>query len=171
MYEEHNGRKEVILWCYAKALKTNVRKRSLELPPSTTSKAPKVSKGYASHQEKMTKVQEILDELREKHAGKYSEEKLHTWANLIQMKKHSSLDEPPDYPFFRGYKKAEAGKSSNDQGTLKSTHVSPVKRLSIRTTLIEQLEKCTGILEKGGLSQEEYTELQQCILKDIRDTQ
>ena len=81
------------------------------------------------------------------------------------------MDEPPDYPFFRGYKKAEAGDSGNDQSTLKSTHISPVKRLSIRTTLIEQLEKCTGILEKGGLSQEEYTELQQCILKDIRDTQ
>jgi len=31
---------------------------------------------------------------------------LHTWASLIQMKRHTSLDEPPDYPFFRGYKKA-----------------------------------------------------------------
>ena len=43
-----------------------------------------------------------MDELRKKHGGKYPEEKLHTWANLIQMKKHSSLDEPPDYPFFQG---------------------------------------------------------------------
>ena len=50
------------------------------------------------------------------------------------MKKHSFLDEPPDYPFFRGYKKAEAGKSGNDQSALKSTHISPVKRLPIHTT-------------------------------------
>ena len=169
MYEEYNGRKEIILWCYAKVSKTNSRKRSGESPPST-GKSTKVSKGYASQQEKMIKAQETVDELRKKHGGKYSEEKLHTWANLIQMKKHSSLEEPPDYPFFRGYKKAEAGKSGKDPSNSNATHISPVKRLSIRTTLIEQLEKCTGILEKGGLSQAEYTELQQCILKDIRDT-
>jgi len=80
------------------------------------------------------------------------------------MKRHTSLDEPPDHPFFRGYKKADSSKSANDQCTSNSTHVSPVKRLSICSTLIEQLDKCVRILEKGGLSQAEYAELQQCIL-------
>ena len=46
----------------------------------------------------MAEVQEIEDELREKHreSGKY---KLRSWAHLIQLKKHSSMDEPPDKPF------------------------------------------------------------------------
>ena len=41
---------------------------------------------------------------------------------------------------------------------------SPVKRLTMRTTLLEQLEKCVSILVKGGLTQAEYNELQQSIL-------
>ena len=169
MYEEHKGRKEIILWCFSRDTTKYPRKRS---GTSSPPKAAKASKGYSSHQEKMSKAQETLEKLRTKHEGKYSEEKLHTWANLIIMKKHSSLDEPPDYPFFRGYncKKAEAGKSHTSESTSSTTEISPIKRLTMRTTLIDQLEKCVGILEKGGLSQTEYTELQQCILKDIRDT-
>ena len=159
MYQEHKGRKEIVLWCYGKM---GTRKCSAESSADTGEEA-KASKGYSAHQEKMA------DELRKRHGEKYSEEKLHTWANLIQMKKHSSLDEPLDYPFFRGYKKVDGGKSGSDTSS-NASHVSPVKRLSIRTTLIEQLEKCVGICEKGGLTQAEYDELQQCILKDIRDT-
>jgi len=48
--------------------------------------------------------------------------------------------------------------------------IPPVKWLSIHFTLTEKLNICVGILEKGGLSQAEYDELQQCIFKDIRDT-
>ena len=164
MYQEHKGKKEVMLWCVSKDTKAASRKRSSNSSPS---KAVKVSKGYSLHQEKMMKTQATLDELRKKHEGKYSEEKLHTWANLIEMKKHSSLDEPPDLPFFRGYKKTEANPKHSNPIAIE---VSPVKRLTVRTTLLEQLEKCVGILEKGGLTQAEYNELQQSILKDIRDT-
>lgn len=166
MYEEHKERKEIILWCFSK-VKTNSRKRpGVSSPP----KAAKASKGYTLHQEKLIKTQEILGKLQQKHEGKFSEEKLHAWANLIQMKKHGSFDEPPDYPFFRGNKKAEAVTSDTGPVSDKVIEVSPIKRLSMRTMLIEQLEKCVGLLEKGGLSQSEYSELQQCILKDIRDT-
>ena len=38
------------------------------------------------------------DELRAKHKDKYSEEQLRMWAHL-QMKKHSSFDEPPNKRF------------------------------------------------------------------------
>ena len=122
MYQEHKGRKEIVLWCYGK---TGTRKRSAE-SSADTGKEAKASKGYSAHQEKMAKPQETVDELRKRHGGKYFEEKLHTWANLIQMKKHSSLDEPPDFPFFRGYKKVDGGKSGSDTSS-NASHVSPVK--------------------------------------------
>ena len=92
----------MILWCLSKDAKSNSRKRSSDSSPS---KAVKSSKGFSAHKEKVMKTQATVDELWKKHGGKYSEEKLHTWANLIEMKKHTSLDKPPDYPFFRGYKK------------------------------------------------------------------
>jgi len=63
MYQEHKGKKEVMLWCVSKAVS---RKRSSNSSPS---KAIKVSKGYSLHQEKMMKTQATLDELRKNMRG------------------------------------------------------------------------------------------------------
>ena len=88
------------------------------------------------------------------------------------MKKHSSLDDPPIYPFFRGYKKR-----TEEEGTAKKNAcdvdrhpagISPRKRLNMRSELIDQLGKCVNLLEKGALSQDEYQGLQSSIMSDIK---
>ena len=70
------------------------------------------------------------------------------------------LDDPPNYPFFRGYKKR-----TEQEGTPKKNAcdvdrhqagISPGKRLNMRSKLIDQLGKCVNLLEKGALSQDEY---------------
>ena len=71
-------------------------------------------------------------------------------AHLCQSDWHVSIDEPSDHPFYRGYKKAYSGRNTNDWCNSTSAHVSPFKQLSIYSTLIEQLNKCVGILEKCG---------------------
>ena len=53
MYQEHQGRKEIVLWCYGKV---GNRKRSAESSADTGK--TKASKGYTTHQEKMTKTQD-----------------------------------------------------------------------------------------------------------------
>jgi len=61
MYAEYKGRKEIVLWCYSKA---DAQKRSAE-SPSSNGKEKKASTGYTTHQEKIQKVQETVDELGE----------------------------------------------------------------------------------------------------------
>ena len=50
----------------------------------------------------MAQVEEIEDQLREKHHDKYSPEQLRSWAHMYIMKKHDSLEDPPDKPFWKG---------------------------------------------------------------------
>ena len=45
----------------------------------------------------------------------------------------------------------------------------PGKRLNMRSELIDQFGKCVNLLEKGVLSDQEYRELQQSIMTDIRN--
>ena len=102
------------------------------------------------------------------HKGKFSAEQLHTWANLIQMKKHASYDDPPDYPFFRGHAGQHAGHTSKENLPSHPEGVPPSQRLNMRSELIDQLGKCVSLREKGALSDEEYQELQKSIMTDIK---
>ena len=78
-------------------------------------KSHESSTNYESHQrDKVEETNETLAKLEEKHGDKYSSEQLRTWANLIRLKKHSSLDTPPDYPFIRGRKKKQDPEPSAD---------------------------------------------------------
>ena len=61
--------------------------------------APKAS-CYDTHFDKMAEVATIEDKLQERHSGMYNDQQLRSWAHLIQMKKRSSYDDPPDKPFI-----------------------------------------------------------------------
>ena len=43
-----------------------------------------------------------MAKLQGKHVTKFTPERYHAWPQLIQMDKHASYDEPPNYPFFKG---------------------------------------------------------------------
>ena len=94
MYAEYKDRKE-ILWRHGKA---DSQKRSAE-SSSSHGKEKKAASSYSAPKEKMQKGQDTIDELRGKHAEKHSEEKPHNWANLIQIKRHTSLNR---LPIFQG---------------------------------------------------------------------
>ena len=112
MYDLHPRKMSILLWCFKKTSSDGSasRKRPRSGSSSQASNAQKISRSstnYESHQrDKVAETNETLAKLEEKHGDKYSSEQLHTWANLIQLKRHSSLDTPPDYSFFRGCKKA-----------------------------------------------------------------
>lgn len=73
----------------------------------------------------MSDVEVIVDELKGKHAEKYSPEQLQAWAHMIQMKRHESYKLPPDKPIF--------GKSQRRVlESTEATSISPGKRLNMR---------------------------------------
>ena len=121
MIEVHNG-SSITLWCY-NCKKSDARSK-FSTPSNSTSKQEsrlrsrsphrtKCSKSkdrststaktsgrgqYESQMKKMEAVDEIYKRLGEKFRGKYTPEQLRAWAHMIDLKKHSSYDEPPNKP-------------------------------------------------------------------------
>ena len=120
-----------------------------------------------AHAKKLVQVEEITDELEVQHGGAYTREKYSVWAHMIDMRKHESHDFPPDKPFFNG-SKGKKKNTSPDPCSTDPLEISPGKRIHLRTQCMEQLEKWYCLLEKGIISEEQYTELQGNILGDIK---
>jgi len=96
---------------------------------------------------------------------------------MMHMGKHGSYEDAPDLPYFKVRSK---GSSSSKESSIPAekepvllspaamvTGVSPSKRILMRSQLLEQLDKGHSLLEKGGISKEQFTSLQQATLGDI----
>ena len=159
-------KKYVLLLCHLPSEKT--RKKSAT-NQATNEPQSKRSQAILSNDEKTTEANKVFKDLSEKHESRYTPEQLHAWAYLIQLKKHS---DPPDYPYFRGYKqrkdKDQSSHLSCKERTVEHANViSPQKKVIMRTQCIDQLQKISDLLDKGCISQDQYKELQDTIMKDI----
>ena len=181
IYEPYHGKREILIWCYESSSNTvggdkrgKTRKRSYSPVGDTCAK---FTKRHDACVQKLSEVEEIVTELKEKHESEYSIEKLNAWAHLIHLGKHASYETPPDLPYF---KKREGRVYQNKANTIEKEQPtptvamlgsgasnSPAKRLGFRTENIDQLSKWHNLLEKGGITQQEYDELKKTILQDI----
>lgn len=75
------------------------------------------------------------------------------------MKKHHSLDEAPDKPFWRHNKKVIGTSAAS---------VSPGKHINLRGQCVNQLQKWHELLECGAIDQEQYDEFKSTIMEDIK---
>ena len=85
----------------------------------------------------------------------------------MQMKKHGSLDVPPDKPFWRMKKGKETKRDQGAASIPPSSVSSPGKRIELRGKLVDQLLKWHQLVEKGGITQEQYDQLQLTIMSDV----
>ena len=169
------NRKEILLWCFAPKPFPESNQQDLRVPgPSKRQQSngkdlgpmQKKSKDYENVLTKAAEVELISSKLEEKHEhGKYTPEQYNAWAHLIHMKKHSSYENPPNKRFFGGHSKKEAD-SEMDVGVSKG--MSPgKKKIELRGQCIEQMLKWHELLDKGGISQDQYHKLQTSIMDDI----
>lgn len=161
MYETLQGKKSIQLGAY-----THVTTKAQNKSGSVGSISLNIDGSNPSE------VDQIYEQLREKHKKNhmYDEERLRMWAYLINMGKHSSLDVPPDKPFWRGRKRPAT--EDEKQGTTKVRVVSsssPRSKVSMRTQLIDQLEKWKKLHTDGIIDDSEYKELRESILTDIKN--
>ena len=140
----------------------------------SAAKSSKSGTKYGQHLEEQTaaSVDDLYKELQEKHTS-YSPRKLRAWANTINMKTWTSLDEPPNKPFFtHGHKRRKVKCSTGvETPTTKNppSIASPGRKIQVRTELIDQLDKFYKLKESGALSSTEYDELRSTILSDIKN--
>ena len=110
----------------------------------------------------------IEEDLIERHPdGQYTDEQLRSWAHLIQMKKHSSYDTPPNKRFWNKSVKNK-GLTPSESGSSTSINVSPGKRVNLRGQCVQQLLQLHELLEKGGISKEQHDEMQSTIMGDVK---
>lgn len=83
---------------------------------------------------------------------------------MIHTKKHTSYDVPPDLPYF---KKRDSGAKANIPATIHDASTSPGKRVNLRSECISQLDKWHDLFEKQCITQEQYHQLHEAILKDV----
>ena len=167
MYEKHGKKKTILLWCYTEASpvckKGAVAGRSIATGKGGTK--------YGQHLDKRSEVDTIYDQLQEKHTG-YSPRRLRAWANMVHLKSWTSLDKPPDKPFFTHGRKRRCeneGESSTPKKSVLTSVISPGKKVRVRSELIDQLDKFHKLKESGVISSTEYDELRSTILTDIKD--
>ena len=88
LYDEFARRKCLLFWikCLAKAKETTFESTS-SCPPSKRSGSI-----YDSTLQKVYEVDVIVDDLEEKHDGKYTREQIRCWANMIQIKQHDTYE-------------------------------------------------------------------------------
>jgi len=72
-----------------------------------------------------------------------------------------------DKPFFRGKSKKAEDKKSTSSSSGVPDGISPSKRISLRTELLDQMEKLSNLYEKGVIDRAKYDNLQENILSDI----
>ena len=170
MYTAHRLKKKIVLWIKEELPRVTVpKKRSqltidvdedLAVPGSSKHTGP--SK-YTKQIQKMNELEDIVDQLSEKHGEDFTPEQVRTWAHMIQMKKHISYENPPDKPFFKRPKpRMESGQK------LAPESLSPGRRIQYRSQCIDQLDKWHSLMERGAISLDEYTDMQRSILSDIQ---
>lgn len=182
MYEVHRSKKEILIWCFLPASDKpdNIISKKRKSPSNTDASVEKRTKCVAAIEDKMNETKDILAKLQGKHGKKFSVEQYHAWAQLIQIGKQHSYDEPPNFPFFVGRRKdisknnaardslsADAHSSSTTTSTTSTSVISPGKRINLRTECIQQLQRLGELLEKGNITHEQYEKLQSNILSDI----
>ena len=148
MYKRYKKRSDILLWI----------KQSTKRPRLEASASQQTSK-YETQVNKMTEIDDICDKLCKKHGERYTKEQTRAWAVLIHMGKHDCYESPPDKHFFK------VGKS---RSATSGVGVSPGKRLNMRSECIDQLEKWHRLMEKGAITSEQYKDIQDSILSDIK---
>ncbi len=136
------GRKRIILWL--KVFKRNRASPTSE--PKTVSKkqcGETSGTNYQGHLNSLSEVEVVIGKLDEKHEDGYTPEQIRAWAYMINMKKHTSYDDPPSKPFFRGSGSKNKDKEKSESATGTSVaRVSPGKRIMYRSECINELDKC-----------------------------
>jgi len=162
MYETHVNKKRILLWCYSQSTTY-----------SSKSKSDKVntSSGYLIQVKKQEEISAIYAQLKEKHEGMYKTEQLNTWTHMLYLKTHDSFDNPPNKPFFR--KRPVPLENTSTQPAVSkrlidSGSLSPSRRVTMRSELIDQLKKCQDLFDSGAISKEMFDELQATIFTDIK---
>ena len=142
-------KRDVMLWCDG----TKQDSPGLDVGSKRTSPS---SNPPSKRRQIEDKVDETVDELRERHGTKYTLPQMRLWAWMVTADHHKSLDNPPDIPAITGIvpkrkkpRESVAEASSSLAGALRgtptdATNTTPDSRPSVRYSPGKASEKGTS---------------------------
>ena len=166
MYDNYPKKHDFLLWCYTNGggeSTAEVIGQKRSAPVEIASSTPKHKLTCVR---KISEVEDIIKDLKQRHGEVFTVEQLSMWAHIG---KHSSREAPPNLPFFRQSKSATLPSTSVLPGTSSTVTVSrsPGKRISLRSECMNQLDKWHSLLNRGIITQKQYEEMQKAILNDM----
>ena len=168
------------LWCEGRGLKDVIDVDSSD-DEEVIPKAPKKQKTTSAAESKAQRIDSIANELKEKHKDKYSKIQYKLWAEALDVKKHTSTDEPPPGPIWNTQKPNK--KSSVDTMALAFTSmansvasafspptkppvdvssdssvvcISPGRRIDFQEKLLKQIDLLHKMCEKGAITSQQF---------------
>ena len=155
---------KLTLWCVGKDKRGKKRKDNDSDEDSEGSNTSK--KKRTTVEERGLRVEEIKNELRQKHGSSFSGVQYALWAEMVVAGTHESKDSPPPVPMFGSNRPRH--RSNRFEETLagivnalsppSSSGSSPSKAAELRGKYIHQLKELVDLRELGALTESEYQE-------------
>jgi hypothetical protein len=186
----------ITLWCVGIAQPSRKRDNSHESDEEQELEVKKTKK-VSKAEEQRAIVEDYLQQLKEKHTGKFTRFQLKLWAEMLAVGTHDDLNEPPASSMFSPQTpKSRSAQSENESvvsGMVSVVHtlcksvlanqnitnenttheseksvLSPVKKAQLRSTYMQQLTELRKLQEAGIITKEEYEEQRSDLVDNMR---
>ena len=153
--------KSLTLWCEGQRKKRKQPESSDSDEEYHRVKKKKKSKS----EERVDKIDDIIDDLREKHGISYTNLQYRVWAETINGGRHKSLDNPPKGSYYKKIKMPQSPIKSPVTSREIPTVITPIKAAGLKSTYITQIKDLHALLESGALSDQDFQKQKNIILE------
>lgn len=179
---ESREKSGVVLWCMGKAGSRCTKRPGSDCDSDSEDDA-EIGKNYKAkkkkeakrsrYDEKLERIDEMVDELKQKHSNTYNSIQYRVWAETIEAGRHDNLDCPPKGSFFKAQGRKNDTSSTSITPEKASSHtaehltLTPSKIANLRSTYIQQIKELHNLMEIGAIDNEHFIEQRDVLLKQM----
>ena len=166
----------VTLWCMGKSEPiTTTTKRSaacVQISDSDSdedAKLPHKRKKLSKYEQKLERVDQLVDDLKLKHGPTYNNIQYRVWAETIDAGRHSSVDSPPRGRFFNSQGRKDTSHSSPPRSQQANAELvlTPGKTAQLRSTYIQQIKDLHSLVDVGAISNEQFVKQRDVLFQQM----
>lgn len=145
---------------------------------SKRSKRKKKPVKKSRHEEKLERIDNIIDQLKAKHGSEYTDIQYRVWAESFDTRYHQSLDTPPQGSLFKSQgRKSKSSKADPPHSACDSprstgdpphgTDLTPQKAAHLKSTYIQQIKELHSLQTVGAISNEDFIKQRDILLAQM----
>jgi hypothetical protein len=147
----------ITLWCSGRKKKSKKRESS-----DSEDEQPRNKKKKSSSDERLERVDDIVDELRQKNKSLYSILQYRVWAETIVGGRHVSLDNPPKGSFFK-----KSGSPERSIPEKRPAAITPIRAADLKSTYIKQIRELHSLQDVGAITEADFQKQKKTILDQM----